>query len=327
MTAATQFVHLPAPSHLRPFELRRDLRAVADLVELCFGSRLDADGREYLRQMRAASAAGWMGWASAAVDRVSMPMSGFVWEEDGRLVANLSLLPVHAQGQRGYLIANVATHPDYRRRGIARDLTQAALDHLRRRGIPWCWLQVDEDNPPAQLLYQQMGFAEVARRTTWHSAPSLPVESAPTPSGYKIAPRKSADWPQQRAWLERVYPDQITWHLPLRLNLLQPGLGSALNRFLNDRQVRQWSLRRGAELVAVLAWQSSFRQADWLWLAAAPEHEEAAVLSLLSVARRSLPPRRALAVDYPAGRAVEALGAAGFRAHQTLIWMKRRVTL
>lgn len=328
MTAAAQLVRFPASSHLRPFDMRRDMRAVADLVELCFGERLDADGREYLRQMRAVSSgSGWMDWATSAVDRVSMPMSGFVWEEDGRVVANLSLLPIRAQGERAYLIANVATHPDYRRHHIARALTQAALEHLQRRGVGWCWLQVDDDNPPAQELYRQMGFVEVARRTTWHGAPALPREVPPTPASHKILPRRRADWLQQRAWLKRNYPDEVTWHLPLRLRLLKPGMGSVLSRFLNDRQVRQWSLRRGAELIGVLSWQSSFRQADWLWLAASPENEEAAALSLLPFARRSLSLRRALAIDYPAGRAVGAMEAAGFRAHQTLIWMKRRITL
>ena len=65
----------------------------------------------------------------------------------GRIVGNLSLIPFVRRGHVVYLIANVAVHPDYRRRGIARQLTQTALDYLRQRGVSSAWLQVRDDNP------------------------------------------------------------------------------------------------------------------------------------------------------------------------------------
>jgi hypothetical protein len=37
-------------SHLRAFDVRHDLDAVADLVEVCFADTLDADGRRYIQQ-------------------------------------------------------------------------------------------------------------------------------------------------------------------------------------------------------------------------------------------------------------------------------------
>ena len=117
MTAAIHSIDLHRSPNLRPLEIRRDLRAVADLVELCFAETLDADGRRYIHQIRAAAE---NPRTLGLVSRVSSSLSGYVWEENGRIVGNLSLLPVVAMKRQSYLIANVVVHPDYRRRGIAR---------------------------------------------------------------------------------------------------------------------------------------------------------------------------------------------------------------
>ena len=84
--------------HLRPFDVRRDLGEVADLVELCFADTLDPDGRDYLRRMRSAAKSSSLlgmaqGWSSA-------PMTGFIWEENERIVGNLSLIPYFFKARR-----------------------------------------------------------------------------------------------------------------------------------------------------------------------------------------------------------------------------------
>lgn len=50
MSARALGLHAELKSNLRSFDMRRDLLAVADLVELCFKDSLDADGRMYIRQ-------------------------------------------------------------------------------------------------------------------------------------------------------------------------------------------------------------------------------------------------------------------------------------
>lgn len=62
--------------------------------------------------------------------------SGFVWEENGQIIGNLSLIPSTKGGRRVVVIANVAVHPDHRRRGIAHELTQRALQTLRQQVKP-----------------------------------------------------------------------------------------------------------------------------------------------------------------------------------------------
>ncbi len=336
MAAITQVVPPSiASGKLRAFDVRRDLAQVADLVEQCFASTLDPDGQNYLNQMRAAADnPSYLRWAAAVAERVSLPLSGYVWEEEGRLVGNLTLIPFLSGRQRCYLIANVAVHPDYRRRGIARELTAAAIQYARNRSAPSVWLHVREENDPAIRLYESLGFTERARRTTWHSLPStipglqgrlqahpeaerLRRESA----SLRVSPRRARHWDLQRLWLGSLYPPELTWHLSIRARVLRPGLLGALQRLFWNQPVQQWSAVEGEALRGVLTWQASHTYADTLWLATAPQFEEKAAYSLLSYARRRLSPRRALALDYPAHRAEEGIRAAGFSIHQILIWM------
>jgi ribosomal protein S18 acetylase RimI-like enzyme len=316
MTAAIQINNSHLHPNLRPLEMRRDLRAVADLIELCFAQTLDSDGHRYIRQMRAAAKnPRTMGMAA----RFTPALNGYVWEEESRIVGNLSLIPVVAEGQRSYFIANVAVHPDYRRRGIAHSLTEAALQFIRKKGISSIWLQVNEKNPGAIHLYQGFGFIQRARRTAWHSTPSVP--KIDLPGSVSVHPRCATDWHKQNQWLERVYPKDLRWHLAIQLKLLNPGLLGIFNRLFSEKDIRHWSATKNGDLVGTVSWQSSYSQADWLWLATSPQHEELAILSLLPHARQSLPKHRTLAVNYPSGIAASAFESVGFRSHQTLIWM------
>jgi ribosomal protein S18 acetylase RimI-like enzyme len=328
MTAITNLIVSPqAQGHLRPFDIRRDITAVADLVERCFADTLDPDGQNYLRRMRSAARnSRFMRWATAVEERVSIPLSGYVWEEDGRVVGNLTLIPFNAHGTRNYLIANVAVHPDYRRRGIARSLTATAIEQARKRGSPAAWLHVRDDNPGAVKLYQTLGFEEIARRTTWANSTQKP-EAEPAPEKpwlgeVNVVLRRSQDWQQQQIWLSKTYPSELTWHLFLKPKELVPGFMGAFHRFISGTYIWQWSALHAGQLLGVLAYQTTPSYADNLWLAAPAQHEDAAAQALLSYARKHLPPHRPLSLDYPSGRAVQAIQSAGFQVHQTLIWMK-----
>jgi L-amino acid N-acyltransferase len=95
-----------------------------------------------------------MRWASAAIETASLPLSGFVWEQDGRIIGNASLVPFRHKGKRIFLIANVATHPDHRRKGIARFLTEQVMRQARQRGAEELWLHVRADNPARSKCIQ-----------------------------------------------------------------------------------------------------------------------------------------------------------------------------
>lgn len=313
-------------SNLRALDIRHDLLAVADLIEICFASSMDADGELYLRQMRqAARDASFLHWATGMADRASMPLSGYVWEEKGQIIGNLSLIPLFRQGRRIYLIANVAVHPDYRQRGIARALTETAIDSIRQRQAAAVWLQVRHDNPPAIHLYQSLGFIERARRTTWQATPAEINKPGWAPDLPVVTSRRSTDWDQQWAWLSAIYPPEVTWNLPINPATFKPSLISDFLRFLNNSSIHHWAARQAGRLLGVLTWEASRAAADNLWMATTPADEDLALRVLLPNTLLSLDAYRPLALNYPAEHAVEALEASGFQAHHTLIWMEIRI--
>jgi ribosomal protein S18 acetylase RimI-like enzyme len=310
-------------SPIRKVNVRHDLLAVADLIELCFSNTLDKDGREYLRQLRlAARDAQYLAWLQGAAERLATPLYGFVWEAQGRIVGNLSLIPMYRGGRLIYLIANVAVHPDFRQQGIGHQLTQRALEYLRQRGVRSAWLQVRDDNPVAYHLYRATGFIERSRRTTWMSRDehaALPDLSG----GVRIGPRRPEDWDLQAHWLEQTYPADVVWNMSLNIRRLNPGWINRLLQMIGGDQQAHWEAARAGKVVGFVTWTAVRSASDALWLATTEESENQAVQPLLAHARLALAKRgRPLSVNYPAGRAIQAFEAAGFSAHQTLVWME-----
>jgi ribosomal-protein-alanine N-acetyltransferase len=72
------------------------------------------------------------------------------------------------QGELG----NIAVDSAWRRRGIARSLIVAALDHARARGIREIYLEVRRTNTGAQKLYRQLGFRQVGVRRSYYVKPA-----------------------------------------------------------------------------------------------------------------------------------------------------------
>ncbi len=310
--------------HLRPFDMRRDLSAVADLVELCFADTLDPDGRDYLRRMRSAGGRDSDG-STASILRsaqgwASSPMTGYVWVEDGQIVGNVSLIPYFIQTQRHYLVANVAVHPKYRRLGIARRMTEQAVAYVREHRVASVWLHVREENQAALDLYHSLNFIERAVRTTWLTDPDY--SSIEKPPGVRFFEPIGASWPMISAWLLRTYPPQLSWHMPFHLNTLRPGLIGAFLRFMVNSNIRQWGVLQENRLAAAAAWQATGAHANLLWLAAPENANPLAVSALLEHIRHHSPTRRAVALDYPARQLDTAIRSAGFHEQQTLVWME-----
>ncbi|MBE6661828.1 MAG: ribosomal-protein-alanine N-acetyltransferase [Ruminococcaceae bacterium] len=68
-------------------------------------------------------------------------------------------------------ITNVATHPDHRRCGYARDLLRFLLAEAARRGLCRVTLEVRESNCAARSLYDSLGFAPCGKRKNFYSHP------------------------------------------------------------------------------------------------------------------------------------------------------------
>jgi ribosomal protein S18 acetylase RimI-like enzyme len=152
---------------LRRFDPGRDLSALADLIEAGFAERLDPSGRRMVRGLRLFGKLGWLG---GLLGRWFLPPAanpqGFVWEEQGAVIGNASLLPVTNYSQR-WVMANVVVLPERRRRGIGRTLVTRSIEHARSRGAREIILQVDLNNEAATALYLGLGFKAYEPRTTW----------------------------------------------------------------------------------------------------------------------------------------------------------------
>jgi ribosomal protein S18 acetylase RimI-like enzyme len=306
---------------IRTVDPAHDLEKIADLIELCFAHQMDEDGRDYLRHIRrAARDPNYQRWTRGSNEQVPVPLFGYVWEENGKIVGNLTLIPFHRGNIWRYLAANIATHPDYRGRGIAYQLTQTAIDHVRQHKASAIWLQVRDDNPAAHNLYLALGFEERARRTTWEvGEPPPPLLSL---NNHHIASRRRIEWPLEEKWLLDVYPPEVAWNLNLRLERYAPGFWRALTYFFYNDHIEQWAVHRNDELLGIGIWDAGVYNAETVWIAPNPACEDESLCALLTLLRREVIAPHPMTINYPAGRGEAAFKKAGFSIHNTLIWME-----
>ena len=88
----------------------------------------------------------------------------WVGEVDGRLVgiivAWLIVDEVH--------VATIATHPEFRRQGIAKRLLSHALRELRNEGAQSSFLEVRTSNYAAQEMYRKFGYEKSGIRPRYY---------------------------------------------------------------------------------------------------------------------------------------------------------------
>lgn len=106
----------------------------------------------------------------------------WVAELGGRLVGMLVLWMIVDEAH----IATIATHPEHRRQGIAKQLFVEALDLAYAEGARSVLLEVRAGNQAAREMYRKFGFEIVGRRERYYkdtfedailmTLPHLPIE-------------------------------------------------------------------------------------------------------------------------------------------------------
>lgn len=295
---------------------------IARLIQVSFGDRLDAAGRTVVREMRAFGRAGWLGWL---LGRFFLPPAayplGYVWEEDGELIGNASVMPLE-DGSGRWVMANVAVHPAFRRRGIARNLVQASLALAERRGAREVVLQVDHDNRGALGLYEMLRFEVLSTRTSWlrrAGSPELSVKTAP------VAERRDEEWAQQWALAQKLFPEGLVWPHPLSKKWFAPSSMPSLLRSVAEEH----GVIRGDDGELVASGTARFsRESSALRLALLipPDRRGELESPLLAwLIQRTSNRGLSLSLSYPAGAADQAIETIGFRPRRTLTWMRTRL--
>lgn len=68
-------------------------------------------------------------------------------------------------------VLNVAVAPEFRGRGLAGQMLDAALIQLAAQGVHTAFLEVRESNGAARSLYRSRGFSEIGRRSKYYRRP------------------------------------------------------------------------------------------------------------------------------------------------------------
>lgn len=69
-------------------------------------------------------------------------------------------------------LLDLAVHPDYRRRGIARALLNDVIQELKIKGCRFFYLEVRTSNYAARKLYEKFGFNMVGVRKGYYVNPA-----------------------------------------------------------------------------------------------------------------------------------------------------------
>jgi ribosomal protein S18 acetylase RimI-like enzyme len=165
----------------------------------------------------------------------------WVLEADGVLAASAleSFGPVSAY------VANVFVAPEYRRRGLAKQVLTACHDSAKRARKRYVVLDVVDDNAGAGALYASLGYTPVGHATNYvRSSPTAPPEPSPSPhrrdfrksDGATLAAIAGSFLPAARTAVQPVRPGEF-------------GLAPSVVRAL-DSKTASWVVDRGAGPVA-----------------------------------------------------------------------------
>ncbi|HEX2906420.1 MAG TPA: GNAT family N-acetyltransferase, partial [Phototrophicaceae bacterium] len=223
----------------------------------------------------------------------------------------------------------VAVHPDYQRRGIARQMMGASLDMVRRQGGSKAILQVDADNYTAQRLYERLGFSHERAWTTWRRAANA-TKLPPLAEYPFMTQRRGNEWLAEYHLAERLFPIELGglgWLRPLHASQFRQPIWKQVSDWLNFRSLERLIIRSEdeSEILAALwienSWMGSAAQ---LTLMVHPDYEGYYDEALLNTAVRRLGTAQALTIEHPVDRAPTnaILRRYGFAPRREVIHMR-----
>ena len=307
--------------HIRAIDAWRDGAVVADLLEISFREEgIDDNGQRMIHMLR----------SYGPLEALIMEGApGFVWVEDGRVLGNASVQ--YNPARRGtWIIGNVATHPDYRNRGIGSALINTAVQFARARNARNLALQVMEGNAPAMHLYEKFGF-QAQGAVTYYQRPSVRIQPIwhDVSSTHAVTVRKASWADRDNVWRATCHnmPDELAYADPFDPRTYRLGMRWSLSNMLNGNRERWWVAESGGQFMGALRTQVNFELSQhnvelMLPAYAAAGHgiallEEALKYFEIYVAKPLLATQ-----SRPHLPSHEALQALGFKPTRTLIHMR-----
>lgn len=310
---------------LRPVNMSRDLPQIVELLKLVFGESLEREDPQLFGGNGQNAMNDLIYRFNPAAARLS---NGFVWQTDGRIVGNATLLTTKSWDR--YLVANVAVHPAYRRQGIARAMMNGVTASIKSRGGRVILLQVVKDNQSAIDLYKSLGYASIGNMTSWHVTASR-VRQISDDEGdgsmLRIQPL------QDRCWREaydldtaHVHAD-LNWPEPLQPNAYRRTIWRKVSDFMNGRQRETWtafdSQNHAAGLVTIA---SEWGHSHVITLRVRPDRAGSFERPLLAKVIRRLAylPKRNVRIEHPEADDLTSklLREANFSVQRTLTHMR-----
>lgn len=133
---------------------RNDIKAVAELEKLCFSVPMNESNLTSF--LLGENGCGFVLYDTETYDKKGIPCAY------GGMICVLD----EAQ------ILNIATHPDFRRKGYGKKITERLVSEANSRGIVSMTLEVRRSNEAARKLYESLGFYEVGILKNYYKYPT-----------------------------------------------------------------------------------------------------------------------------------------------------------
>ena len=322
-----------AVSGIRPFDIGRDLRPVAELIADAFAHELDSRGNAALREMRIMShIGGFLKLLNRSTGEFDDVFGGFVWVEEGKVVGNVTVQRADKAGNR-WQIANVAVAPAFRGRGISRRLMSRALEHVSSCGGQWAVLQVYAKNQVARHLYVNLDFEEVGGSVDLRLEKRPKLESSPPLANFYSF--SANHWQPLYELANTQHHTIAQWWRAIRRSDFQITLEQQLAEWISQTAGRSKIYRRCIQTsqnrfdAALILTAARWRGVHQLQLWVRPEHYGHYEQPLLHWVLATLqeypqwPIQVNLSSDHVA--ALEVAQRLGFQVQQTLLTMRRKI--
>ena len=108
-------------------------------------------------------------WSRDSMEQdLSNPVATYlVAEEEGQIRGYVGVWQVVDEGQ----ITNVAVDKEYRGQGIGARLVESLVNHAKSNNLHILLLEVRQSNLPAQKVYSNKGFNQIAVRKNYYQHP------------------------------------------------------------------------------------------------------------------------------------------------------------